>query len=130
MLGQGVSDRLARQWIDEHGPEHVAAKLDYVSARADVQNPARYLSAAMRDDFKAPTPPPTSARAKKLTIVRDLVAGRSPTQRDADKRLFIARLVSPDARLDFERHGWMSAQNAEAIFAFWEDLMPEAFDAD
>ncbi len=130
LLGQGVSDRLARQWIDEHGPEHVAAKLDYVSARADVQNPARYLSAAMRDDFKAPTPPPTSARAKKLTIVRDLVAGRSPTQRDADKRLFIARLVSPDARLDFERHGWMSAQNAEAIFAFWEDLMPEAFDAD
>jgi len=24
-------------------------------------------------------------------------------------------------------HGWMSALNAEAIFAFWEDVEPEAF---
>lgn len=128
LIGQGVSDRLARQWIDEHGPAYVATKLDYVTTRPDVQNTARYLSAAMRDDFgKMEPPPPTSDRAKKLTVVRDLVAARSPTQRDADKRLFLSRVADQDARLDFERHGWMSALNADAIFAFWEDLMPEAF---
>jgi len=133
LVGQGVSDRLARQWIDEHGEDYVSAKLDYVSGRTDVQNPIKYLSAAMRDgygDEDAPkAAPPTSARAKRLTIVRDLVAKRSPTQRDADKRLFLARMTDDTARADFEKHGWMSAQCADAIFAFWGDLMPGAFDA-
>jgi len=61
-------------------------------------------------------------------VVRDLVAGRSPTQRDADKRIFLARLTDAAARQDFEMHGWMSALNAEAIFAFWEDVAPDAFE--
>ncbi|MBL3554112.1 replication initiation protein, partial [Rhodovulum sulfidophilum] len=55
------------------------------------------------------------------------LAARKPTQRDADKRLFMARLDAA-ARDDFERHGWMSALNAEAIAAFWEELHPGAFD--
>jgi len=67
-------------------------------------------------------------RGRKLAIVRDLVAARTPTQRDADKRLFLGRLEGA-ARLDFEKHGWMSALNAEAVFAFWQELMPEAFEA-
>jgi len=41
LIGQGVSDRLARQWIAEHGADYVAAKLAYVTGRSDVQNPAR-----------------------------------------------------------------------------------------
>jgi hypothetical protein len=132
LIRQGVSDRLARQWIDEHGIAHVADKMSYVAARKDVQNPVSYLTAALRDDY---TPPrgageaaPTSDRAKRLTRLRDLVASRTPTQRDADKRLFMARVEGPAARLDFENHGWMSALNADAIVAFWEDLMPGALD--
>lgn len=128
---QGVSDRLARQWIDQHGADYVVEKLDYVNARGDVQNSVRYLSAAMRDDYGGKDAQPVavnSARAKRLTIIRDLVAARSPTQRDADKRQFLSRLTDVDARLDFERHAWMSGQNADAIYAFWLDLMPHAFE--
>jgi hypothetical protein len=128
LVGQGVSDRLAKQWIAEHGAEYVSGKLAYVSGRKDVQNPVSYLQAALREDYVAPVveAAPTSDRGRKLAIVRDLVAGRSPTQRDADKRLFMARLDGA-ARLDFEKHGWMSALNAVGVFAFWEELMPEAF---
>ena len=62
-----------------------------------------------------------------IELHQDLAAARKPTQRDADKRLFMARLDGA-RRDDFERHGWMSALNAEAIAAFWEELSPGAFD--
>lgn len=56
LLGQGVSDRLARQWIAEHGAEYVAAKLDFVAGQGGVVSPAKYLSAAIGRDFGgAPT---------------------------------------------------------------------------
>lgn len=126
LRGQGVSDRLARQWISEHGADYVDEKLAYVAGRDDVQNPARYLQAAIAKPAEVAAVP-KSARARKLAVVRDLVAARSPTQRDADKRIFVARLTDAAARQDFEMHGWMSALNAEAIFAFWEDVEPEAF---
>lgn len=128
LRGQGVSDRLARQWINEHGVDHVAEKISYVAGRKDVENRLSYLTAALRDDYKPADTTgqgaPTSERARRLARLRDLVASRSPTQRDADKRLFMARIESPAARLDFENHGWMSALNAQEIVAFWEDLMP------
>jgi len=128
----GVADRLARQWIDEYGEEAVAQKLNYVNAQDGVRDQARYLSAVMRNNAhkgtgpvaKTKNVPPTSDRAIKLGKVRDLVQSRSPTQRDADKRLFNAKIADENHRQDFERHGWMSALNAEAIFVFWEDLMP------
>ncbi|MCE8457057.1 replication initiation protein, partial [Rhodovulum sulfidophilum] len=133
----GVSDRLARQWIAEHGQDYVRRKLDYVAGQGGVKNAVGYLTAALREDFdgSAPEPgvsprnpaPPRSFRARRLERIRDLAAARKPTQRDADKRLFMARLDAA-ARDDFERHGWMSALNAEAIAAFWEELHPGAFD--
>jgi len=130
LRGQGVSDRLARQWINEHGEAAVAEKIAYVSDRADVKNPARYLQAALRDTYVEgqDAKPPSTERARKLGIVRDLVAARSPTQRDADRRQFMSRIADADARLDFENHGWMSAQNAQAIFDFWDQLEPGAFE--
>ncbi len=124
---QGVSDRLAMQWIAEHGAAYVEEKLAYVAGRDDVQNPARYLQAAIKPVAATPEVP-KSERARKLAVVRDLVEARSPTQRDADKRIFLARIADGPARQDFEMHGWMSALNAEAIFAFWEDVAPGAFD--
>ncbi|MBL3567348.1 replication initiation protein, partial [Rhodovulum sulfidophilum] len=124
----GVSDRLARQWIAEHGQDYVRRKLDYVAGQGGVKNAVGYLTAALREDFDGSTPepgvsprnpaPPRSFRARRLERIRDLAAARKPTQRDADKRLFMARLDAA-ARDDFERHGWMSALNAEAIAAFW-----------
>jgi hypothetical protein len=129
----GVSDRLARQWIAEHGEPHVGRKLDYVAGQGGVKNPVGYLKAALRDDYGGPVSPrnapPASDRAKRLQRIRDLAAARTPTQRDADKRLFLARLEGA-RRDDFERHGWMSALNAEAIAAFWAELVPGAFDED
>lgn len=131
----GVSDRLARQWISEHGEDYVKRKVAYVAAQEKVRNPARYLSAAIKADYgetetdssAPPVSEATSARAKRLARIKALVEARSPTQRDADKRMFLSRLEG-SGRDDFERHGWMSALNAEAIHSFWEDLVPGAFD--
>ena len=130
LQGLGVSDRLARQWIAEHGEDHVAAKIAYVGAQRGVKNPVGYLSAALREDYsaEAQTAPVSSERAKVLAVVRDLVAARTPTQRDADRRLFMSMIEDPGARADFERHGWMSALNTGSIKAFWAELEPDAFE--
>ncbi|WP_198662679.1 replication initiation protein [Primorskyibacter marinus] len=135
----GVSDRLARQWVAEHGEAYVGQKLDYVAGQGGVKNAVGYISKALKHDYGNPhqkggqgvSPrnpvPPTSPRARRLARIRDLAAARKPTQRDADKLLFLARLEG-SLRDDFERHGWMSALNADAILAFWEELSPGAFD--
>ncbi|MCP1168010.1 replication initiation protein, partial [Limimaricola sp. ASW11-118] len=47
LRAQGVSDRLARQWIAEHGAEAVAEKLDWVAGRDGVRSPVGYLRAAL-----------------------------------------------------------------------------------
>ncbi len=131
LLALGISDRLARQWIGEHGEAAVSAKLDYVEGQGGVRHPARYLAAALRDDYeagRAPVPPaPSSARARRLERISRLVATRTPTQRDADRRLLTARL-SGGERADFEQHGWMSALCHDAICAFWAELVPDAFE--
>lgn len=53
--------------------------------------------------------------------MRALPALTQPVPDRVDKRL-----RDPVERADFERHGWMSPMNAEAIFVFWEDLDPNA----
>lgn len=129
----GVSDRLARQWLSTHGEDHVAAKMDYVGERKNVRSMVGYLSAALEGDFdtadEAPkVSAPVRERADKLRRVQEAVQARTPTQRDADRRMFLSRIESPDARADFERFGWMSALNAQAIFEFWEEMNPGLFD--
>ncbi len=156
---QGVSDRLARQWIAEHGEEYVQQKLDYVKGQGDVKSTVGYLSAALRDDYQSdkeetaqPSPQAIAAaqqrqaekaqedqayelraaeraeRARKLSVVEELVSRRNPTQRDADKRLFMAGLNDELDREHFRSHGWRSGLNATAIFEFWQELEPEAFE--
>ena len=109
----------------------MSAKLDYVLGRENVRNSAAYLIRALIDSEQVSPrnlpAKPLSARGAKLGAIRDAAASRSPTQRDADKRLFGSRLEG-SARADFERHGWMSALNHDAIEAFWEDLSPGLFD--
>lgn len=130
LLALGVSDRLARQWIAQHGEDHVAEKIAYVGQQRNVKNPVGYLSAALKDGFTTEPKPaaPSSSRAKDLERIRDLVALRTPTQRDADRRLFMSQIESADARADFERHGWMSALNTVSIKAFWQEMVPDEFE--
>ncbi|QIE42995.1 replication initiation protein [Meridianimarinicoccus aquatilis] len=161
----GVSDRLARQWISEHGEGFVAEKLAYVGRQAHVKSPVRYLTAAIRDGFSetaddsgqvkpsaeqvlvaavrrvdeeareeaekardAALSEERRDRAARMARVRDAAAARTPTQRDADKRLFLSGLKDPLEREDFGRFGWGSALNARAIFAFWLEMQPGIFD--
>lgn len=168
LRGLGVSDRLARQWIAEHGEAYVAEKLAYVGRQSHVKSPVRYLSAAIRDGVadaaaaRAPDAPQAPApqgaraaaqgaldrdaraqaeraradaldaerraRAARMVRVREAAAARTPTQRDADKRLFLSGLKDALEREDFARFGWASALNARAIFAFWEEMQPGIFD--
>mmetsp|Transcript_23203 Transcript_23203/g.39788 ORF Transcript_23203/g.39788 Transcript_23203/m.39788 type:complete len:427 (+) Transcript_23203:803-2083(+) len=161
LLEMGVSDRLARQWISEHGEDYVAEKVAYLKGRGAVESPVRYLSAALRDDYAAPKAVEPSAaavaaaeardaarsvqseaetqraaeiarerrhRAATMVRVRQLVDARTPTQRDADRRLFLNTLDDDLMRGEFARLGWASALCAPRMVAFWEDLVPGAFD--
>lgn len=154
LLALGVGDRLARQWIAEHGEDYVRDKLAFVEGQGGVTSPVRYLSAAIRDDYgpasqpAAPPPPPTTRsgqdeaaaaideardrerrhRAARLRRVREVAQARTPTQRDADRKLFAASLREPLDAEHFREHGWHSALNARAILAFWEDLVPGIFE--
>jgi hypothetical protein len=154
LVGQGVGDRLARQWISEHGEDYVREKLDYVARQGKVESRVKYLSAAIVHDYRAPEPSAeavaaaaarASAEAQKtreeearhaeraqrkarFAAVAAHVARRNPTQRDADRRLFLSRLDDELDRADFLRHGWASALNAAAIFEFWEEMAPGLFD--
>lgn len=128
----GLSDRLARQWLSTHGEEQIAAKLDFVDGKKNVRSKIGYLSAALDSGFggagEAEAPAPTSDRGLRLKRVQEAVQARTPTQRDADRRLFLSRIEDSAARLDFERFGWMSALNAQAIFEFWDEMQPGLFE--
>jgi hypothetical protein len=66
LIKLGVSDRLARQWISEHGETYVLEKLAYLKGRGQVESPVRYLSAALREDYQdvpAQVPPSPEAIA-------------------------------------------------------------------
>lgn len=132
----GASDRLARQWIVEHGETVLTGKLDYVEGQGEVRNPVGYLTAALKGDYSAAktvaspaTSPEILVRAERLRRIQDVVAKRTPTQRDADRRLFHSRLEGAE-RNDFERFGWMSPLNAEAIRTFWEKIHPGLFEVE
>ena len=127
----GVSDRLARQWLTSHGEDQVLAKLAYVEGKDGVRSKIGYLTAALDGPAPTPTPAPVgqgpvpSPRAERLRRILEAVKTRTPTQRDADKRLFSSQLTNARLREDFERHGWMSPLNAERIAGFWKEISPD-----
>lgn len=124
----GVSDRLARQWLAAHGADQVAARLADVEARDGVRSKIGYLTATLEaQPAAAPPPEPVSPRAERLRRILDAVKARTPTQRDADRRLFMSQLSEARLRDDFERHGWMSPLNAARIAAFWQEMAPDVF---
>lgn len=158
LIGQGVSDRLARQWIAEHGNEYIAEKLNYVAKKGKVQSSVGYLAAAIRDDYQeieTPVPAPSKAavaamkqqksklekeeqledirraerqeRVRMFACVAQAASERTPTQRDADKQVFMSGLEGSLEREDFRKNVWASALNARAIFNFWEMLRPDIF---
>ena len=131
----GVSDRLARQWLNVHGETQVAARLDYVETKEDVRSKVGYLTAT----FQAPGPEragggdsqaaaPRSPGGERLRRIVAAVQARTPTQRDADRRLFMGQLADARLRADFERFGWMSPLNAARIAGFWREMSPDLFE--
>lgn len=108
LIGMGVSDRLARQWISEHGEEHVRGKLEYVEGQGDVKSPVRYLAAALRNDYApqdAPSPAPSpqavadaARRQKEAARARDAEARReaeiSQARRERAAKLARVRAVA------------------------------------
>ena len=52
----------------------------------------------------------------------------TPTQRDADKRQFMNRINDEAGRADFERYGWVSSYDVQAVYDFWEELFPDIFE--
>jgi hypothetical protein len=129
LIDLGLSDRLARQWLSEHGEDFVAEKLRLMADQNGIRSPASYLTAAIERDFQ-PTDgtgpiPVASDRGKRLKAIMAAVEARSPTLRDADRRAFLSQLKDPVFRADFERHGWMSPLNADAIHTFWSELAPD-----
>ncbi|MDP2520860.1 replication initiation protein [Shimia thalassica] len=129
----GVSDRLARQWLSTHGEEQVAAKLDYVGQRKNVKSMVGYLSTALQEDYSDTpdvkvAPKPKTARADRLRRMQTVINARTPTQRDADKRLFMNQIEDEAGRADFERYGWATSHNVEAVYGFWEELYPDIFE--
>ncbi|MFT7047097.1 MAG: hypothetical protein ACJAYH_002382 [Celeribacter sp.] len=139
MRALGVSDRLALQWMNEHDEAYVRKQVNYVAGQGGVKNAVSYLTAALKQDFSGSTVSPRNQtphqplsaqgaeRAKRLEILQKLVSARSPTQRDADKRLFMSKLDGA-ALLDFENYGWVSSLNHTRIVSFWEDIEPGAFE--
>lgn len=125
----GVSDRLARQWLASHGEDQVQEKLDYVESRKNVKSKLGYLTAALEGNFGAVEAVaieavPVNGRAERLRRILEAVKARTPTQRDADKRLFAAGLADARLREDFEKHGWMSPLNSTRIALFWQEMSP------
>ena len=100
LLGQGVSDRLARQWIQEHGETVVAEKLDYVAGQTNVRSPVGYLRAALEGGFAAApapeqAPPSPEALAAVQRRAEDAAQRRAEddarhAERNARKRRFAA----------------------------------------
>ena len=100
LLEMGVSDRLARQWISEHGEDYVAGKLAYLRAQDGVESPVRYLTAAIKGDYKAPEAPAPGPEvlAEAARRARDAEAleaqeAASRETRDAERAARAARLA-------------------------------------
>lgn len=89
LVGQGVSDRLARQWIQEHGETEVASKLDYVAGQTNVRSPVGYLKAALEGNFAPPARPATPAEpsAEALAAAAARTAAAAQKAREEDERL-------------------------------------------
>ena len=95
LLEMGVSDRLARQWISEHGEDYVAAKLAYLRGQDGVESPVRYLTAAIKGDYSAP-----KAAEPDPELVAAAAARAKAAQRvaDAQEAAVDARLAEREAR--------------------------------
>lgn len=125
----GVAEGQARTWLAELGEAALVSALDRLRGQGDVRHPERYLKAILKGDGRAgqgrlddrlPSED-RQARVRDLEWVQAVLKGRTPTQRDADKRLFASRLRDAVARDDFDKHGWMSPLNRHAIRRFFEE---------
>ena len=131
LVGQGVSDRLARQWIAEHGEGYVREKLDYVAAKdragAIRGSAAQYLSAAIRDDYSEAEPPApdpeqeAAAKARAAEAAEQAAAeAKKKAEAEAKRQAEIAAKAAEEAKKraeaakDDEERKRLEAEAAEA----------------
>lgn len=95
LLELGVSDRLARQWISEHGEDYVAAKLAYLRAQDGVESPVRYLTAAIKGDYEARAAAAPDPEVAAQANARAAAARQTALAQDAE---IDARLAEREAR--------------------------------
>jgi hypothetical protein len=105
LIEQGVSDRLARQWIAEHGDEYIAEKLNYVSRQGKVKSSVGYLASAIRDDYRPEekivikiTPEVQALKAARAEeeVVKEIETDARFAKRELRKQKFewVAKLVT------------------------------------
>ncbi|MEM7645074.1 MAG: replication initiation protein, partial [Pseudomonadota bacterium] len=112
----GVADRLARQWIVEHGEDVVARRIADVERRDGIRSPARYLSAAMRDGWEEDAPAVPDPEA---------VAKVAAAQVEAEARSAAER--AREAAIETERKG--RAARLDRVLAAVESRSPVQRDA-
>lgn len=155
LASNGISERLARQWISEHGEDYVSEKLDFIErerARGRVRKtPQAYLSAAISGDFKSrgagqgasparPEPSPadyadrfdherrTDERERRtacIDLIHKSIANHGPARQKADRDRFRASLRDEEARSQFDRFGWNAGLLFAQVEAFWRERLPE-----
>ena len=135
----GISHRLAQSWIQTHGEDYVAAKLDLVDTNAKtgkVASIAGYLATAIRDDYQPPegqggrpSDPEVAARAAALTAERE---ARANEARAEQKRAEARVRAEKDAAIDRAERArdWLSrkaASERDALLARFEPTLDKAF---
>ena len=99
LVGQGVGDRLARQWIAEHGEAEVERMLDHMAGRRDVRSPAAYLTAAMAGGWSVPEPARGSAAPETAASERAAPETAAPGPEGAERAAsWSARREAEEAR--------------------------------
>ena len=64
-----------------------------------------------------------------MARVQEIVESQTPTQRDADKKLFRSWLTDDVLRSEFAQRGWRAALCLPQMVEFWEDFQPGCFES-
>ena len=86
LRAQGISERLARGWIAEHGEAEVERRMDEVAKRPGVRSAAAYISTVMAQEGRAEpeAPPDPEAPAEEPAPEPEAEAPTRPAQNTAN----------------------------------------------
>jgi len=159
LVENGVSERLARQWLSEHPEKGLVEKLDWIDAERKQgrvrKTPAAYLTAAIKGDYQLRPVKEVASKPRRAVPVRDAAEDRrhmvatvqrawrhkcissidslclrhSTSRRKVDKDRFEALLVDEIDKEQFRRYGWGASLLFKRIHDYWSDLAADAIPA-